>query len=160
MTARGDGRAPGARVIGIGREAAGDDGVGPAVVRALLAAGVPPGVDVRYAGEPTALIPLLETAGPVILVDAVVGAEPGDVLDLAPDDLARHGLTPLSTHGVGVVQAIALARTLSPDAVSPRIRIVGVGIAPPAPSYHPALSPPVAAAVPRAAQAILRLLEE
>ena len=149
-----------ARVIGIGREVAGDDGVGPAVLRAVERRGVPGGVELHFASEPTGIIPLLESAALVILVDAVIGAEPGRVLDLAPEELERQGFSPLSTHGVGVMQAIALARALSPDSVSPTIRIVGVGISPPQATYRQALSPPIAAAVPRAAQAIMRLLED
>lgn len=156
-----------ARVIGIGREIAGDDGVGPAVVRALQAMGAPPGVAWHPACEPTAIIPLLETTAPVILVDAVVGAAPGQVLVLTPEELEGHGVAPLSSHGVGVVQAIALARILAPDAVTARLHLVGIAIPPPTaaaprPTDQPPpwLSPPVAAALPLAAQAVLRLLED
>ncbi len=147
------------RVIGIGQDAAGDDGVGLAVVRALRTRGVPPGVELLEVPEPTALIGLLETPAIVILVDAIAGAEPGHVLTLAPEEVEAVALRPLSTHGVGVLQAIAIARTLAGAAVSPRIRIVGVGILPPV-AYRQALSPAVRAAVPRAAAAILALLEE
>lgn len=147
-----------ARVIGLGHELAGDDGVGPAVLRALAASGLPAGVELYLAAEPTALIPLLDTRRPVVLVDALVGARPGAVLALTPEEVELQALTPLSTHGVGVMQAIALARTLDPAAVTPHLRLVGVGIDPPA---GPAggLSPPVAAAVPLAARTVLQILE-
>jgi hydrogenase maturation protease len=75
------------------------------------------------------------------------------VVELAPEDLDARGLRPVSTHGLGAARAIALARTLAPAAVSPRIRIVGITIARPE-SYVQALSPVVAAAVPRAAERV------
>ena len=148
-----------ARVIGIGRDVAGDDGVGPAVLRALGTLEVPPGVELHVASDPTGIIPLLETRGLVILVDAILGAEPGCVLDLDPEELEQQGVAPVSTHGVGVMQALALARALSPGTLSPAIRIVGIGIAPPQADFRLTLSPPVAAAVPLAAQAVLQLLK-
>jgi hydrogenase maturation protease len=149
-----------ARVIGLGQPVAADDGVGIAVVRRLREMGVAPGVELFEAAEPTAIIPLLATPAPVILVDAVIGGgSPGQVLELSPERLDPRRPMPLSTHGVGVVQAVALARTLSPEAVSPRIRIVGVTIARPD-RYRHALSPAVAAAVPRAAAAVVALAED
>jgi hydrogenase maturation protease len=64
----------------------------------------------------------------------------------------------VSTHGLGVAQAIALARAVAPDAVAPAIRIVGITIAPPA-RYVQALSPVVTAAVGRAADRVRALVE-
>ena len=66
---------------------------------------------------------------------------------------------PLSTHGISVAQAIALARALAPDAVSPMIRVVGVAIDEAAVG-DTALSPPVAAALPRACTRVHELLRE
>lgn len=149
-----------ARVIAIGQEVAGDDGVGPAVLRAVRASGVPPGVELHLAAEAMALMPLIETDALIIVVDAVIGPEPGRVLELGMEDVARLGLTPLSTHGVGVMQALELARLLFPATVSACIRIIGVGIPPPSPTPASTLSPPVAAAVPDAARVILRMLKE
>lgn len=149
-----------ARVIAIGQPVAGDDGVGPAVLRAVEEHGVPPGVELHTVTEATAIMPLLETDALVILVDAVVGTAAGRVLELVAGDVERQGLTPLSTHGVGVMEALMLAGLLSPETVSPRIRLIGIGITPTRVGLDLALSPPVAAAVPHAARAILRLIED
>jgi hydrogenase maturation protease len=144
----------GTRVIGIGQAAAGDDGVGIAVLRQLGARALPPGVAIFEIAEATGLIPLLETRDTVILVDAVLGeGPPGEVIELEADALDDFSAKPLSTHGVDVAQAIALARTLFPDSAAPQVRIVGVRIAPPARYVH-GLSPEVAAAVPRAVAAV------
>lgn len=151
MTAR-------ARIIAMGQDAAGDDGVGLAVLEWLRARGVPDGVELVCAAEDAALVGLLETLAPVVLVDAVLGSPAGKVLDLAPEELAA-ALRPLSTHGMGVAQAIELARVLTPTAVSPSIRVVGVTIARPE-RYERRLSPEVAAAVPRAGTRVLALVGE
>jgi hydrogenase maturation protease len=145
------------RVIALGQRAAGDDGVGLAVLEELRRHGVPEGIELVHAPEDGALITLLETRAAVVLVDAVLGREPGEVLELAPEELEARGLRPVSTHGLGAAQAIALARTVAPATVAPAIRIVGVTIAPPA-RYVQALSPAVAAAVPRAAARIRALV--
>ena len=146
-----------ARVIGLGQSAAGDDGIGLAVVDALRARGVPPGVELVRASEDAALVSLLETAAPVVLVDAVLGSPPGEILDLDPAELALRDARGVSTHGIGVADAIALARALVPDGVTPSIRVVAVTIERPA-RHEARLSPAVAAALPRAVARVLALV--
>ncbi|KFE67064.1 hydrogenase maturation protease [Hyalangium minutum] len=146
-----------ARVIGLGQAAAGDDQVGLAVIERLRMQGAPEGVELLVAAEPSALLPLLETPVPVVLVDAVLAAPSGEVWVLEPAELELRGLSTMSTHGLGVAQAVALAQQLSPGAVSPSIHLVAVSISRPA-RFQQGLSPEVAAAVPRAAEHILRTL--
>ncbi len=151
----------GTRVIGLGQAAAGDDGVGLAVLEELRAMGAPPGIELLEAREATALIPLLETAARTILIDALVGhGAVGEVIELDMETLLARpgGPRPVSTHGVDVAQTIALARLLSPTACA-RIWVVGVTIAPPRRYVH-GLSPAVAAAVPLAARAVLARARE
>jgi hydrogenase maturation protease len=145
-----------ARVIGLGQDAAGDDAVGLAVLERLRERGVPEGVELVRADEESALIPLLDADVPVVLVDAVLAGTPGEILELAVDDLAAHGARPVSTHGIGVVQAVELARLVN-DRVSPSIRIVGVSIERPR-QHELRLSPSVAAAVSLAADRVLALV--
>ena len=145
-----------ALVIGLGQPAAGDDGVGLAVLERLRADGVPPGVELRRAIEPTALVELLTVDVPVVLIDAVASDTPGEVVELAPEELAGRGGPPYSTHGLDVEQAIGLARALQPR-LTPSLHIVAVGIARP-PRLESGLSPAVAAAVPRAAERVRALV--
>lgn len=145
------------RVIGLGQAAAGDDQVGLAVIEHLRRRGAPAGVKLLTAPEPSALLPLLETPVPVVLVDAVLAAPAGEVWILEPEELELRGLSTVSTHGLGVAQAVALARQLSPLDMSPSIRLVAVSISRPR-RFQQGLSPEVAAAVPRAAEHILRTL--
>ena len=91
----------GTRIIAIGQRAAGDDAVGLAVLERLRQMALPLGTELVEVGEATALIALLETRLPVILLDAVVGpGREGEVLELDVDALEPGGSTPVSTHGV------------------------------------------------------------
>lgn len=145
------------RVIGLGQSAAGDDGVGLAVLQWIRDAGAPAGTELLEVREATELIALLETPRPVVLVDAMVGhGAIGEVLAFGVEalDAPSRGPRPVSTHGVDIGHAIALARLLSGDALSPAIWVVGVTIAPPRRFVH-GLSPAVHAAIPAAARAVL-----
>ncbi len=134
-------------VLGIGQPMAGDDGVGIAVARKRAGTGRA----VREATDASVLLTLLEEGRRVVLVDAVLGpGNPGDVVRLRPESLASD-LTPLSSHGVTVIQALELARNLFGEAATCDVEIVGVIIEQPeAPRAE--LSPAVAAAVGPAAR--------
>lgn len=149
--------APIPRVIGLGQRAAGDDGAGLAVIEALRGRGLPAGAELVEAPDASALVSLLETPGPVVVVDAVLASPPGEVIELSLSDLAAGGPAPVSTHGLGVGQAIELARLAAPGRLSPDIRIVGVSIGRPR-RQEIGLSPEVAAAVPRAVARVLAYL--
>jgi hydrogenase maturation protease len=145
------------RVIALGQAAAGDDGVGFAILEELRRRGVPAGAELLRALDATALISLLETPAAVVLVDAVLGTPPGEVIELGADELREQGVQPVSSHGTGVAEAIGLARMLGPERISPSIRIVAVTIARPD-RFRVGLSPAVEAAVGRAADRVLDLL--
>ena len=144
------------RVIALGQRAAGDDGVGFAVLEELRRRDTPPSVELLSANDATDLILLLEASATVVLVDAAVGARPGQVMVLDTADLAREGVQPVSSHGVGVGEAVALARLLSPERVGESIRIVAITIERPD-RFRTTLSPNVATAIVRAADRVLEL---
>jgi len=133
-------------IVGIGQLAAGDDGVGLVVARALAARGH----ETRESADASILLTLLEDERRVVVVDAVVdGGAPGSVRQLDTGALVS-GSAHLSSHGLGVAEALELARTLYGAQVAGDIRIVGIAI------DHPTgamlgLSPAVAAAVEPAA---------
>jgi hydrogenase maturation protease len=145
-----------ARIIGVGQEWAGDDGVGIAVVRRLRQDGAR--IDLVETAEPTQLIHLLtDGADPVILVDAVVDEGPsGCVLNIDAQTPGQHRERLLSTHGVGVIDAIELARITHPDRVAKSIFVLGITIQLTS-RRGKGLSTAVDAAVPRAAAQALKL---
>jgi hydrogenase maturation protease len=141
------------RVIGIGQRTAGDDAVGLAVVDALAAAALPDDVVLLQLADPSALV--AELVGRVILVDAMLAPQaPGSVRVVSEADFAPLAKSGVSSHGIGVAQALAVARALGREA---EVVVVAVGIRAPTP-FHMGLSPEVAAAVPDAVRTVRCLL--
>jgi hydrogenase maturation protease len=148
----GDGKA--CRVIGLGNPDRGDDGAGRAVAR-WLAGRLPPGVEIlERGGEAADLLACLEGAAAVYLVDAsALAGAPGRVrrFDAAAAPLPAQSFA-FSTHGLGLAEAVELARALG--SLPPRCvvyAIEGRDFAPGAP-----LSPAVAAAVAEAGGLLTR----
>ena len=100
------------RVIGIGSPF-GDDAIGFEVAR-MLAQSPPPGCEVVILDRPGAgLIESLDYGEPVIIVDAVKsGAPPGTLHRLIFDELENCSAVFVSSHEIGVVAALRLARKL------------------------------------------------
>ncbi len=143
-------------VIGLGNRWRGDDGVGPAAVAALREAlaehPAPPAVDVATAtGEPAELMELWSGHDRVWLIDALVAGEaPGTLHRLDGHEPLPHRSSH-SSHGIGLAQAVELARAL--DALPPRLTIHGVE--PASLEEGDRLSPAVAAALPTLVTSLL-----
>jgi hydrogenase maturation protease len=146
-------------VVGVGNPLRGDDGVGLEVARRLRErAGA--GVTVReLEGEGIALLDLWEGARAVLLIDSVrSGAPPGTIhrVEATERPLPAELRSSTSTHAVGVGDAIELARALG-RLPSP---LVVYGVEGDRFETGAALSPDVAAAVDRLADALLREARE
>jgi hydrogenase maturation protease len=138
------------RVIGLGAEERGDDAAGLLVARAISAV-APRGVDVHECGgDAGTLLGLLEGAGPVVLVDAARGGQPGAVERLPPD--ALRPARARSTHGLGVAEALAVAAELGIVTAGVRLYVVHGQRFEPGP-----VSAEVAAGARAAAELILRV---
>lgn len=123
------------RVVGLGRDERGDDGIGLAVCRRLRERGVA----CQPLPDTTQLVELLDGT-PCIVIDAVLADPPGQLVELRVDELA--GASAVSTHAMSLPEAIGLAEVL--HGPTP-VRILGITIAPPGP--EPGLSPAVQAAL-------------
>jgi hydrogenase maturation protease len=147
-----------AKIIGIGQDAAGDDGIGIAIARRLRQMHLPDGVEVIERAEPSGMISqLTDGCERVVLIDAVIdGGSSGRVLQIDPSQAAASKAEALSTHGIGLMEAIELARTLDEAAMPHQIKIVGVTIERPT-RYRAELSANVAAAISPAAELALSL---
>jgi hydrogenase maturation protease len=115
-------------ILGIGSPA-GDDQAGWLTIDALLATGLrsEDGLVIEKLDRPGAsLIPLLDKAAWVILIDAMQGSGPaGRVQHFDQADWPQH-TKGLSTHGVGVLDALSLACALS--SLPPRLDLYGIEI--------------------------------
>jgi hydrogenase maturation protease len=101
-------------VIGVGNEFRRDDAAGPAVISAL-AGRVPAGVTLTVNdGEPTRMIEAWAGAPLAIVVDAVRAepAVPGRLHRLVLDHTGMGPGGPVSSHGLGLADAIGLGRAL------------------------------------------------
>jgi len=145
-------------VVGLGNRDRGDDAVGPRVAERLRGR-LPAGVDlVVHAGGGLDLLEVWEGCSEVVVVDAVRGSGPaGDVVRLdASREPVASTVAPASSHGIGLAEAVELARSL--DRLPERLIVVGVE----AGSFEPgaALSPALEHALARAADTVLAVLEE
>lgn len=103
-----------ALVIGVGNDYRHDDAAGLAVVRQLKKYDIPGVRLLESDGDPAKLLELWKGVSSVILVDAVAsGATPGTIhwLDVDHESVPSQ-LFQVSSHGLGVAQAIELARAL------------------------------------------------
>ncbi|MFZ0139456.1 MAG: hydrogenase maturation protease [Aeromicrobium sp.] len=150
---------PSTLVAGIGNLFLSDDGFGPEVARYLAADDTMPDdvrvVDYGIRGMHLAY-DLLDGCSALVIVDAIPGGGvPGDVvvMEVGPDDIGTseldaHGMDPLAV--LGSLQT--LGGTLPPTFV--------VGCRPASVEEGIGLSPPVEAAVPIAADAVRRVVDQ
>lgn len=130
-------------VLGLGNPLMGDDGVGFAALERLRADyDLPPEVRPLDGGTlGLNLLPLLEAADEVILLDAIdTGAAPGAVVALERHELPRYFLHKLSPHQIDLREVLALAEwrgTLPGE-------IVAFGVQPARVELYYGLSPEVA----------------
>ncbi|KJS03804.1 MAG: hypothetical protein VR65_00330 [Desulfobulbaceae bacterium BRH_c16a] len=146
-------------IVCIGNELVADDGVGCAVYERLREMTLPDRVRLSFLG--LGGIDLLEEfAGEelLVVVDAVqFGGAPGTIHQLGWDQLPAIRPRPVSGHGIGIREAIAVGKKLYPERVPEKIYLVGIegscfnqlGIG---------LTAEVARAVPEAVAAVVSLL--
>ena len=112
-------------VLGVGNPIMGDDGVGIRLLDAVRAAC--PDERVEYVEGGTGgmeLLPVVQGASRLLILDAVAGAHPGAVVELAGDQIPRLLSSKLSPHQVGLLDVFAAARMLGrePDTIA----VVGI----------------------------------
>lgn len=142
-------------LVGIGNEYRQDDGVGLVVADQIQRRDL---TDVRVVttdGEPSRMIEAWSGADVAVVVDAVKLADPtpGRVHRMLVDDLPGH-VSAASSHGLGVPEAVELARVL--DRLPGRLVLYTVEVL--ETGFGVGLSDPVAAAVPDLVDAVLREL--
>ena len=141
------------KLIGVGNRWRGDDGAG-LLVAAAVGARRPAGVEVvEHAGEPIELIEACDGAAAVWIVDAVCsGGTPGTVyrIDAAAGPLPS-ALFAVSTHALGLADAIELARALG--RLPAQVSVYGIEASRFEPGAPP--SPPVALAAEQLADALV-----
>jgi hydrogenase maturation protease len=139
-------------VIGVGNPYRRDDGVGPAVAEEIGRLGLPGTCVVVTDGEPSRLLDAWTGTDVAVVVDAALLRDPapGRVHRLPVEGLPG-GVAASSSHGLGIPEAVELARAL--DRLPARLVFYTVEID--EAGYGTGLSAPVAAAVPSVVDAVL-----
>jgi len=134
-------------VLGVGNPIMGDDGIGPELLAAVEAVLKDPAVEFVDGGVGgLELLPTVQDARRLLILDAVAGPAPGDVCELTGDQIPRLLSAKLSPHQVGLLDVLTAARLLGhePEAVTV------VGIVPESVELGLGLAPGVALAFPEA----------
>lgn len=104
------------RVIGVGNDIRGDDGVGLWIAQRLKAANLPGSRIETKTGAAAALIDSWQPTDSIILMDAIYSgacASPGEIYRIdARRQMIPVGFSGPFTHRLGVAQAVELARAL------------------------------------------------
>ena len=154
--------AAGVLVIGYGNPLCSDDGVGPVVAAALARDPRLAGADIRATYQLTPELAFdASSARLLVLVDAAEGVAPGEIVvgnvpgASAADADAPEGSRPPLSHHINPAELVSLAAELW--GVAPPVVLVGIG--PASFEMGESLSEVVAAAVPRAVEAVVAAIE-
>jgi hydrogenase maturation protease len=143
-------------VLGVGNLIMSDDGVGLALLGRLQAER--DDVRISYVDGATGgmeLLPVVQDAERLLILDAVAGTEAGTVVTISGDQVPRLLATKLSPHQVGLLDLFAASRLLGTE---PR-EVEVVGIVPQGVDLGLELSAPVSAAVDEAVAAACGVLD-
>jgi hydrogenase maturation protease len=147
-------------IVCIGNDLVADDGIGHEVFGQLTKRALPEGVRVSLLGVGGMdLIEELDGEITLVVVDAVqFGAAPGTLHIMAWDQIPSQEVRPVSGHGIGVKEALQVCRRLYPERAAERIYLVGIEGAC-FDQVGAGLTPAVQAAVPRAVEEIIKLVQ-
>jgi len=149
--------APRVVVIGAGNPLLGDDGFGLVVLTALVDGWVlPPDVELVDGGTwGMSLLPAIESAGALIIIDAIdVGWPPGTPVVLEREEIPRLFGVKLSAHQIDLREALAAAELRG----HLPLRSVAIGVQPLTLETGLVLSAPVAARVESTADLVIARL--
>lgn len=143
-------------VLGVGNPLMGDDGIGIELVHRLMERDFGPMVHLEDGGTAgMALLPLLEDADSVILLDAVkTGAPAGSLVTLQKEELPAHFSHVLSPHQIGLKEVLGAAQLCG---TMPR-HLMLMGVEAVQTDFCAPLSPAVQQALPVALEAIAGLI--
>lgn len=147
------------RIICVGNELVCDDGVGIRIGRVLAELPLPEGVGVELAPQlGFDLLDVVGSADRIVLVDAMSTGRPvGTCVTLEGQAIERYSAGASASHTIGIAELMKLAHQLAPGREPATLHFVGVeGVA--FSEYGTQLSPDVAAAIPTAVEAVLRLV--
>ena len=146
-----------ATVLGVGNPIMGDDGVGVELLACVRAALPDPRIEYVDGGTyGMELLPVLQSARRLLILDAVSGTTPGEVVELPGDQIPRLLATKLSPHQLGLLDIFAAARLLGTEPEE----VTVVGIVPEFVDVQVGLTPAIAASLPAATAKAISVLKQ
>jgi len=145
-------------VLGLGNPLMADDGVGIAALNRLRSTwGIPPEVRLEDGGTwGMTLLPLIETADRLLLLDAIrLHRLPGTLHQLGWEDLPRYLALKLSPHQIDLKEVLALCELRG----SVPGEVVALGIEPGRIELDVELSPEVERSIPRLVHSAISVLD-
>jgi hydrogenase maturation protease len=115
-------------VVCIGNQLVADDGVGQVIFQELITCDLPATVRIKFLGlGGIDLIEELRGEDLLVVVDGVqLGYPAGSVVELCWADLPVAKGRPVSGHGLGVREAIDVAKRLYPERCPKEVMLVGI----------------------------------
>ncbi len=114
-------------ILGVGNILLKDEGIGVHVAHALQEMPLDKGVNVIDGGTFPDIIPLVEGADKLIVIDAALGGkEPGTIYRFAPEDIAAESAGLVSAHQISFVENL---RTMKGLGIEPK-EVVIIGVEP------------------------------
>lgn len=144
-------------IITVGNELMGDDGVGPAVYRALSRYNLPDTIQLIDGGTGgMSILHMLRGYEHVIIVDCGdFGGSPGEIALFTPDEVVSLKSQTYSLHDVDLITLLEISKHLGEIPATVHI----VAIQPRRIAFNSPLSPEVAAAIPGAVTCVLALIQ-
>ena len=145
-------------IITVGNELMGDDGIGPAVFKALELTGLPTGVSLIDGGTGgLGVLHLMSDYDRVIIVDCCdFGGKAGNVMVFRPEDVhTKRGQAKFSLHSLDLLELIEFGKQLGKMPKD----LVMVGVQPKKVGMGEGLSAPVKKAVSSTVKAVLCVLD-
>ncbi|MCL2454666.1 MAG: HyaD/HybD family hydrogenase maturation endopeptidase [Micrococcales bacterium] len=143
-------------VLGVGNPIMGDDAVGLLLLERLRQQQPDPRVEYVDGGTGgMELVPVVQDAARLLILDAVAGDEPGTVHQFSGDQLPRMLSSKLSPHQVGLLDVFAAARMLGREPEQVEV----VGVVPESVDLCLGVSEPVSEAMDRAVGAALDVID-
>ena len=117
-----------ALIVCIGNDLAADDGIGHVIYERLMNRELPSSTrNILLSLGGMTLIEELGGEDLLVVVDAVqFGSSPGTVHTLDWEQLPPATLRPVSGHGIGVREAIEVARKLYPERIPKQVYLIGI----------------------------------
>ncbi|MDR0782797.1 MAG: hydrogenase maturation protease [Propionibacteriaceae bacterium] len=134
-------------VLGVGNPIMADDGVGLELLAQLELALPDPRVDYVWGGTGgLELLGVLQDSQRLLILDAIAGPTPGQVVEVTGDQIKRLLAAKLSPHQIGLLDVFSAARLTGREPEE----VTAIGIVPEIVEMRVGLTEVVAAAIPQA----------